>query len=166
STWSAITRRGSAIVSWFAALKGKLRKPARQPAAQPQAKAPTRPPAQRATAPPPAEPAPATGPGPAPGAGIAPPAPPPPSQLAKLDLIGDSLTQVVRNFAERATLFGRGQLPCAGLARGLAAVESRWIAYNTARKSAGVLDGAHAARDQRLYAGVDSVERRDRKSVG
>src|SRR2546425_13351322 len=63
-------------------------------------------------------------------------------------------------FGERAALFSRGQVPCPGLARGLAAVESRWIAYNSARRNAGVLDAAHAARDQTLYAGVDSVERR------
>jgi len=77
---------------------------------------------------------------------------------------GDSLTQVVRAFAERATQFARGQLPCAGLAHGLAAVENHWIAYNTARRNAGVLDAAHAARDQTLYAGVDSVERRFEQS--
>jgi len=75
-------------------------------------------------------------------------------------VVADSLSQVVRSFAERATLFARGQLPCAGLARNLATVESRWLAYNGARRGAGVLDAAHAARDQALYAGVDSVERR------
>ncbi len=79
-------------------------------------------------------------------------------------MAGDSLTQVVRMFGERAGLFSRGQVPCAGLAGGLAAVESRWIAYNTARRNAGVLDAAHAARDQTLYAGVDSVERRFEQS--
>jgi hypothetical protein len=87
-----------------------------------------------------------------------------PSPFSKLDLIGDSLTQVVRTFGDRAALFGRGQLPCDGLARGLTAVESRWIAYNSARRGAGVLDAAHAARDQALYAGVDSVERRFEQS--
>jgi tetrahydromethanopterin S-methyltransferase subunit F len=80
--------------------------------------------------------------------------------VAALDVVGDSLVASVRYFADRAGLFARGQLPCAGLARGLAAVEARWIAYNTARRRAGVLDAAHAARDQELYAGVDSVERR------
>src|SRR2546430_9957071 len=46
--------------------------------------------------------------------------------------------------------FARGQVPCAGLARGLAAVENHWITYNTARRNSGVLDAAHAARDQTL----------------
>src|SRR3989441_3561843 len=68
------------------------------------------------------------------------------------------------SFAGQATQFARGQVPCAGLARGLAAVENHWITYNTARRNSGVLDAAHAARDQTLYAGVDSVERRFEQS--
>jgi len=71
---------------------------------------------------------------------------------------------MVRNFGERAALYARGQLPCAGLARGLSDVENRWIAYNAARKTAGLLDATHAARDQMLYAKVDSVERRFEQS--
>ena len=87
-----------------------------------------------------------------------------PPTRTKLDQIGDSLTQVVRSFTDRARLFDRRQLACAGLARGLEVVENRWIAYNAARRSAGVLDAARAARDQALYAGVDSVERRFEQS--
>jgi hypothetical protein len=77
-----------------------------------------------------------------------------------LDLVGDSLTQSVRDFGDRAAQFSRGQLTCPGLAGSLAAVEKRWTTYNAARKRAGVLDAAHAVRDQALYARVDSVERR------
>ena len=97
---------------------------------------------------------------------LPPPPPPPPSPPArtKLDLAGDSLTQVVHTFADRARLFDQRQLACAGLARGLELVESRWIAYNAARRSAGVLDGARAGRDQALYARVDSVERKFEQS--
>jgi hypothetical protein len=73
---------------------------------------------------------------------------------------GDSLTHVVRNFADRARLFDQRQLVCAGLARGLELVESQWSAYTAARRGAGVLDGGRAGRDQALYAGVDSVERK------
>jgi hypothetical protein len=43
-------------------------------------------------------------------------------------------------------------------------VEQRWTTYNSARKRAGVLDAAHALRDQALYARVDSVERRFEQS--
>jgi JAB1/Mov34/MPN/PAD-1 ubiquitin protease len=104
------------------------------------------------------KPGPAT---PSPAAGSSRPAP---SPFATLDVIGDSLTQSVRSFGERAALFSRGQLPCGGLASSLGTVEKRWITYNTARKSAGVLDPAHAVRDQGLYARVDSVERRFEQS--
>ena len=68
------------------------------------------------------------------------------------------------NFSERAALYARGQLPCAGLARGLTDVENRWASYNTARRNAGVLDASHSIRDQILYAKVDSVERRFEQS--
>jgi hypothetical protein len=87
-----------------------------------------------------------------------------PRPVAVLDVNGDSVTQAVRTFVERAGLFARGQLPCAGLSGVLSLVEHRWIAYNTARRNAGVLDAAHAVRDQRLYASVDSVERRFEQS--
>ncbi len=153
-SWSTITGKWSTITSTIgarvSALKAKLR-PA--PHAQPPPRPATQPPTT--TRPAPAAPA---APARVPGAsqpGASRPAPP-----SRLDVVADSLTQVVRSFAERATLFARGQLPCAGLARNLATVESRWLAYNGARRGAGVLDAAHAARDQALYAGVDSVERR------
>ena len=137
------------------ALKARLRRAPSSPVQpQPRAQPPTRPATQPVTAAAPTRPSQRL-----PSQLVAPPAP-----LARLDVAGDSLTQVVRSFAERATQFARGQVPCAGLARGLAAVESRWLAYNGARRSAGVLDAAHAARDQTLYAGVDSVERRFEQS--
>jgi len=155
--WSTITGKWSAISSTISgkvsALKAKLRRAPSVPEPQRRAQPPSRPATQPAPVP-----APAGRPAPLQRA----PSPPPP--LAHLDVVGDSLSQVVRNFGERATLFARGQLPCAGLARGLAAVENRWIAYNTARRGAGMLDAAHAARDQTLYAGVDSVERRFEQS--
>jgi hypothetical protein len=172
--WSTITRKWSGITSAISgklaalggkvsALKAKLRRAPATPAPpQSRAPSPSRPATQPATAAAPTGPAPSrqTASPPAPS----PPAPSPPAPRARLDVAGDSLTQVVRSFSERASQFARGQVPCAGLARGLAAVESRWIAYNTARRNAGVLDAAHAARDQTLYAGVDSVERRFEQS--
>ena len=172
--WSTITGKWSAIKSTIggtmsavgaklSALKAKLRRAPPTPAPpRPRAQPPSRPVTQPATAAAPPGPASSqrTASPPAPSA----PAPSPPAPRARLDVAGDSLTQVVRAFAERATQFARGQVPCAGLANGLAVVEKHWIAYNTARRNAGVLDAAHAARDQTLYAGVDSVERRFEQS--
>ena len=159
--WSTITGKWSAITSAIggkvSALKAKFRRATPTPApAQPRARPLARPATQPATAAAPTNPAPTQ-------RTPAQPAPPP-APRARIDVAGDSLTQVVQMFGERAALFSRGQVPCAGLARGLAAVESRWIAYNTARRNAGVLDAAHTARDQTLYAGVDSVERRFEQS--
>jgi len=172
--WSTITGKWSAIKSTIggkvsaigakvSALKAKLRRAPATPAPpQPRAQSPSRPVTQPATAAAPPGPAPSqrTASPPAPS----PPAPSPPAPRARLDVAGDSLSQVVRAFAGQATQFARGQVPCAGLARGLAAVENHWITYNTARRNAGALDAAHAARDQTLYAGVDSVERRFEQS--
>ncbi|HET7296131.1 MAG TPA: hypothetical protein VFI66_03270, partial [Gemmatimonadales bacterium] len=159
-SWPAITARWSAFTAQVAGkisglsgavsgLKTKFQRARPAPAVKP--RAPATPPPRPATVSPSA---------PTPAA-----APPPPAPVAALDVVADSLVESVRNFADRAGMFSRGQLPCAGLARGLSAVESRWIAYNTARRRAGVLDAAHAARDQRLYAGVDSVERRFEQSA-
>lgn len=88
----------------------------------------------------------------------------PVTPLARLDRVGDSLAQAVRTFGGRAALFDRRQLACDGLARGLRAVEDRWMTYSAVRRASGVLDGQHAVRDQMLYAGVDSVERRFEQS--
>ena len=168
--WSTITGVGSTISAKVSALGGKvgalfasLRRRAPAPARPAPKPAPVVPPATASravtsgtpgTAPPAARAAPAPAP--------APPAPLP--ARPKIDLAGDSLTQVVRGFADRARLFDQRQLPCAGLARALELVENRWIAYNAARRGAGVLEGARAVRDQTLYAGVDSVERRFEQS--
>lgn len=154
--WSALTAEVSGKISGLSgavsALKTKFQRARSAPTPAPaKQRLPATPPPRPATVSPPAQ-APAR-------------APAAPSPVAALDVIGDSLVESVRNFADRAGMFTRGQLPCAGLARGLSAVESRWIAYNTARRRAGVLDAAHAARDQRLYAGVDSVERRFEQSA-
>jgi hypothetical protein len=80
--------------------------------------------------------------------------------LTGLDRSADELTQAVRAFGERAGLFQRQQLTCPGLVRGLLTVEERWVTYSKARSTSGALDRVHTAQDQRLYAGVDSVERR------
>ena len=81
------------------------------------------------------------------------------ASLARLDLLGESLVQAVRRFNDGAALFSRGQLDCSGLTPRVGAVEDRRRAYNAARQAIPVLDVARTVREQRLYAGVDSVER-------
>ncbi len=126
----------------------KKRPVAGKPRSQPQPA--VRPQAQQQT-PPPSSP---------PPAGLA----APPSRFTRLDRVGDSLTIMVRSFNDRAAQFDRKQLGCAGLAHALVTVEERWAAYTAARRAAGVLDAAHAARDQTFYAGVDGVEHRFEKT--
>ena len=80
--------------------------------------------------------------------------------LPVFDRLGDSLGLSIRSYNDRAKLYDGRQLDCAGLARGLAALEDEWTAYNVRGKSkVGVLDAVRAGRDRALYAGVDSVER-------
>jgi len=80
--------------------------------------------------------------------------------LPIFDRLGDTLGLTIRAYNDRAKLYDGRQLDCAGLARGLAALEDEWTAYNVRGKSkVGVLDAARAGRDRALYAGVDSVER-------
>ena len=57
-------------------------------------------------------------------------------------------------------LFAQRRLDCAGLARELAAVESRWLRYSAERRAVrAALDPARTATERSLYASVDSVER-------
>src|SRR2546430_4681379 len=135
--WASITAVGSTIGAKVSALGDKVAglvaglrrrapvaaRPAAKPVApsrNPGATAVTRPAAPSQLPPPPPPPPP-------------PPLPPSPPARTKLDLAGDSLTQVVRTFADRARLFDQKQLACAGLAPGLELVEKRWIAYNAPR---------------------------------
>jgi hypothetical protein len=133
---------------------------------------PAAPPARRAAPPRAATPAPRT-PAPAPAPATAQPAPitqpaPPPSvaprpaaQKPKLDVAADSVARVLRGYQGQADLFAQRRLDCAGLARELAAVESRWLSYSAERRAVRAgLDPARAATERSLYASVDSVERR------
>jgi hypothetical protein len=79
--------------------------------------------------------------------------------FARFDRLSDTLSAAVRNYHERATLFANRQIDCAALARGLVTIENLWITYNTERTARiASFDARRAARDQGLYAGVDSVE--------
>lgn len=58
-------------------------------------------------------------------------------------------------------MFAAGQIDCATLARGLVSIENLWITYNTERRvRVAAFDAPRAAKDQALYAAVDSVESR------
>jgi proteasome lid subunit RPN8/RPN11 len=91
------------------------------------------------------------------------PQPPPPSRLdttfLRFDRLSDTLSRAVQNYHDRAALFANRQIDCGALARGLVAIEDLWITYNTERRERiASFDARRAARDQGLYAGVDSVE--------
>lgn len=149
NTWSALTDKWSTLTGKLAAVVKRLRRTA-------------------ATPPPPAPSTPRPKPTPAPQPpaprAVAPTTAPPSDAALRLDQVGDTVTRAMRAFTDRFGLFTRGQLTCPDLGRSLAAVENRWSAYNTARRGGGTLDATRAARDQMLYAGVDSVERRFEQS--
>jgi len=154
--------RAAALFDRAAALVARPAAPPARRAAPPRAATP----APRAPAPAPAtaQPAPITQPAPPP------PPPPPPSpsaaprpaaQKPKLDVAADSVARALRGYQGQADLFAQRRLDCAGLARELAAVESRWLSYSVERRAVRAgLDPARAATERSLYASVDSVERR------
>jgi proteasome lid subunit RPN8/RPN11 len=88
-----------------------------------------------------------------------PPAPRIDTAFARFDGLTDTLSRAVRNYHDRAALFANRQIDCAALARGLVAIENLWINYNAERQvRIASFDARRAARDQGLYAAVDSVE--------
>ncbi|HEY6853998.1 MAG TPA: hypothetical protein VI139_07110, partial [Gemmatimonadales bacterium] len=81
------------------------------------------------------------------------------SALVRFEATADSAMSVVRNYGDRARLFASGQITCVDLARGFAAVENQMMEYGTARKALKrSLDPSHAARDEALFAAVDTVD--------
>jgi hypothetical protein len=79
--------------------------------------------------------------------------------FARFDQLSDGLSRGVRFYNDRAVLFANRQIDCAALARGLVVIEDLWIAYNAERKRRiALFDARRAARDQNVYAAVDSVE--------
>ena len=79
--------------------------------------------------------------------------------FARFDRLSDTLSSAVRNYHDRAVLFANHQIDCAGLARGLVAIENLWINYNAERRERMTsFDARRTARDQGLYGAVDSVE--------
>jgi hypothetical protein len=88
-----------------------------------------------------------------------PPPSTPDSDLVAYDRIGDSLAAIVQGYHDRVTQFGSNPVDCTALSQRLMAVEDVWTAYNQGKRRVTALDAGRAARDQTLYAAVDSVER-------
>ena len=148
----ALFDRAAALVARPAAPSGRrAAPPPRTARPAPQRPAPT------------PQPAPITQPAPPPPPPASPPplpAPRPAAQRPKLDVVADSVARALRGYQGQANLFAQRRLDCAGLARELAAVESRWLGYSAERRAVrAALDPARAATERSLYASVDSVER-------
>jgi len=143
---AALFDRAAALVARPAAPSGRrAAPPPRTATPAPQRPAPT------------AQPAPMTQPAPPPPPL---PAPRPAAQRPKLDVAADSVARALRGYQGQADLFAQRRLDCAGLARELAAVESRWLRYSAERRAVrAALDPARTATERSLYASVDSVER-------
>ncbi len=91
--------------------------------------------------------------------GAVPTTPPVDSTLLRFERSADSVSVVVRNYEVRMRAFGASQADCGGLSQTLVAVEDAWTDYSVGKRKMASLDPTHTARDQQLYAGVDSVER-------
>lgn len=81
------------------------------------------------------------------------------STWLEFDRIADSVAAAVRVYGDRIRLFDASRIDCTGLSRGLVAVEDSWTEYNVGKQQTPPLGAARAARDQTLYATVDSVGR-------
>ncbi len=102
----------------------------------------------------------------APAESGAPPATPVNPALVLMDQFTDSVMGSVRVYRQRGAGFDAGRVDCAALAQALVVVEGHWMAYNSRGKPRDVLlDAQRAARDQSLYAQVDTVESHFDKSA-
>jgi len=81
-------------------------------------------------------------------------------RLARLDRVTDTLAVALRNYGERAGLYGDGLLGCSGLARGYATVDTLWSLHRLLRQGLdGSLDSERQARDARMVTQVDDMRR-------
>lgn len=86
---------------------------------------------------------------------------PAPVSVAEVERLGDSLLESVSRYYGRAVAVDDGRATCADLQTAYVEVEDRWIEYNVQGRARfrGRLPDQLAARDERLYAGVQDVER-------
>jgi proteasome lid subunit RPN8/RPN11 len=84
-----------------------------------------------------------------------------PASVADVEELGDALLESVSRYYGRAVAQDGGQATCADLQTAYVEVEDRWIAYNVQGRARfrGRLPDELATRDERLYAGVQDVER-------
>ena len=86
---------------------------------------------------------------------------PSPVSQAEIERLGDDLLESVSRYYGLAVAVDRGQATCPDLQTAYVEVEDRWIEYNVQGRARfrGRLPDQLAVRDERLYAGVQDVER-------
>jgi len=89
-----------------------------------------------------------------------------PVSADELEQLGDVLLESISRYYGRAVAVDGGQATCADLQAAYVEVEDRWIAYNVQGRARfrGRLPDELATRDERLYAGVQDVEREFNRS--
>ena len=80
---------------------------------------------------------------------------------AQVDSAGRAMLATISRFYGQAVARDNGEATCEDLARAFVDVENAWISYNTGFRAEfeGPLPVDLAARDDRLYAGVQDTER-------
>ena len=93
------------------------------------------------------------------------PAVSPAARAAAVDSAGQAMLATISTFYGRAVARDNGEATCDDLARAFIDVENAWIAYNTSKAEfEAPLPEQLAARDTRLYAGVQDTEREYERS--
>ena len=84
-----------------------------------------------------------------------------PVSVDEVEQLGDDLLESISRYYGRAVAVDGGQATCADLQSAYVEVEDRWIAYNVQGRARfrGRLPEDLSTRDERLYAGVQDVER-------
>ena len=84
-----------------------------------------------------------------------------PASVVDIEELGDGLLEAISRYYGRAVAVDGGQATCSDLQAAYVEVEDSWIAYNVQGRARfrGRLPDDLATRDERLYAGVQDVER-------
>ena len=84
-----------------------------------------------------------------------------PASVVDIEQLGDGLLEGISRYYGRAVAVDGGQATCSDLQAAYVEVEDSWIAYNVQGRARfqGRLPDELATRDERLYAGVQDVER-------
>jgi hypothetical protein len=86
---------------------------------------------------------------------------PSPVSAVEMEQLGDVLLESISRYYGRAVAVDGGETTCADLQTAYVEVEDHWITYNVQGRARfrGRLPEELATRDERLYAGVQDVER-------